>query len=160
MIWAIFNKSTNSAELYIDNIRYTTPSTITETWNNAHSHFIIGNFNTGSSGMPARGRVDDFRLYRNGVVAQAEVGNMWDNKHTIEYVPVGEGYAVAIAGFVKLDEPLNNNTFVTANFDPTILPPSPPPAPPPPPGTDDAQEELEEPEPDICDNPDPDGPPV
>jgi hypothetical protein len=155
-LWFTFDKSTNSATIYANNIRYSTPSTVTEYWNNTHSHFIIGNSNTGSAGNPYRGRIDDFRLYRNGVVSQSSVQNMWDNQHTIEAIPVGDQYAVAIAGFVKLDEPLNNNTFVTANFDTTILPPSTPTPPPPPPGTDDAPPppptaDEEEPEPVLCD---------
>jgi hypothetical protein len=134
-LWFTYNKNTNDSSIYINNVRYNLSSTVNNTWN-SHSHWFIGNYNNGSAVAPFRGRIDDFRLYRNGVINTTAVTNMYQNNFTIETIPVGTDYSVGIVGFSRVASPPNNDVFVMTDVVANDVPELPPPPSPEPEGDD------------------------
>ena len=64
--WFVWDNNTNTATMYINNVLHNEASSEVLSFNNTHSHFILGNRNLGASVGQFRGRMDDFRLYRGG----------------------------------------------------------------------------------------------
>ena len=110
-LWFTFNYSTNTPAIYVNNVKYTTASTEGLLWNNTHSHMIIGNYNLGPSIGQYRGRMDEFRLYRNTIVSDAQVDNLNTNGLTITDINVDETQGVAIVNRCKIDTPLATDVY-------------------------------------------------
>ncbi len=119
--WFVWNTATNTPTIYINNVKYTTASTEALLWNNTHSHTIIGNYNVGATIGQFRGRMDDFRLYRSGVVEDAQVDNFAGNGLTITGgldSPPSAEQGVFIVNRVKIDKKLeNSNVFVPGDVE-------------------------------------------
>lgn len=110
-LWFTFNYSTNTPAIYVNNVKYTTTSTEGLLWNNTHSHMIIGNYNLGPSIGQYRGKMDEFRLYRNTIVSDAQVDNLNTNGLTITDINVDETQGVAIVNRCKIDTPLATDVY-------------------------------------------------
>jgi hypothetical protein len=123
-LWFTFNNTTNTPSIYVNNVKYTTPSTEVLLWNNMHSHFILANYNLGAVTGQFRGRMDEFRLYRNMLTSDEQVDNFDANGLTITPVHVDSTQAVAIVNRCKIDSQLVPSPFVATDIDPGIIPPT------------------------------------
>ena len=114
--WFVWDTTTNTPAIYINNVKYTTASTEALLWNNTHSHTILGNYNMGATIGQFRGRMDDFRLYRGALVEDQQVDNMAGNGLTITgglNSPPNPEEGVFIVNRVKIDKQLeNSNVYV------------------------------------------------
>ena len=122
-IWFTFSPSTNSPAIYVNNRKYTTPSTENLIWNNKHSHTIIGNYNVGATTGQFRGRMDEWRLYRNMLATAQQVDNFDANGLTITPVNVDSTQGVAIVNRCKIDSKLEPSPFKPSDIAPEIIPP-------------------------------------
>ena len=122
-IWFTFSPSTNSPAIYVNNRQYTTPSTENLIWNNKHSHTIIGNYNVGATVGQFRGRMDEWRLYRNMLATAQQVDNFDANGLTITPVNVDSTQGVAIVNRCKIDSKLEPSPFKASDIAPEIIPP-------------------------------------
>ena len=122
-IWFTFSPSTNSPAIYVNNVKYTTPSSENLIWNNKHSHTIIGNYNVGATTGQFRGRMDEWRLYRNMLATAQQVDNFDANGLTITPVNVDSTQGVAIVNRCKIDSKLEPSPFVVTDIAPEIIPP-------------------------------------
>ena len=122
-IWFTFNYSTNTPTIYVNNVQYTTPSTEVLLWNNAHSHTIIGNYNVGATVGQFRGRMDEWRLYRNMLATTQQIDNFDANGLTITPVNVDATQGVAIVNRCKIDSKLEPSPFKPSDIAPEIIPP-------------------------------------
>ena len=122
-IWFTFSPSTNSPAIYVNNRKYTTPSTENLIWNNKHSHTIIANYNVGATVGQFRGRMDEWRLYRNMLATAQQVDNFDANGLTITPVNVDSTQGVAIVNRCKIDSKLEPSPFKPSDIAPEIIPP-------------------------------------
>ena len=122
-IWFTFSPSTNSPVIYVNNRQYTTPSTENLIWNNKHSHTIIGNYNVGATVGQFRGRMDEWRLYRNMLATTQQIDNFDANGLTITPVNVDSTQGVAIVNRCKIDSKLEPSPFKASDIAPEIIPP-------------------------------------
>ena len=122
-IWFTFSPSTNSPAIYVNNLKYTTPSSENLIWNNKHSHTIIGNYNVGATVGQFRGRMDEWRLYRNMLATAQQVDNFDANGLTITPVNVDSTQGVAIVNRCKIDSKLEPSPFKASDIAPEIIPP-------------------------------------
>jgi hypothetical protein len=115
-LWFAFDNPTNKPRIFVNNVLYTTPSTEVLLWNNTHSHTIIGNYNMGATVGQLRAAMDDFRLYRNGVVTSDQVDNLSNNGLTVTNIDVTQERGVAIVNRTRLNKQLENTgVFVGAD---------------------------------------------
>lgn len=115
-IWFAFDNPTNTPKIFVNDVLYTNPSTEALLWNNTHSHTIIGNYNMGATVGQLRAAMDDFRVYRNGVVTSDQVNNLSNNGLTVTGIDVTQERGVAIVNRTRLNKQLENTgVFVSAD---------------------------------------------
>ena len=121
-LWFTFDYANNTPSIYVNNVKYTNTSTEPLLWNNTHSHTIIGNYNLGATTGQFRGRMDEFRLYRNMLVNDQQVDNLDANGLSITPITVDNTQGVAIVNRCKIDSQLIPSPFVADDIEPTIIP--------------------------------------